>query len=53
MPAVAVGARDILGTGAWEAEYVVASKGGAALMYRLAWAGADWVPALGFRTRWA
>ena len=27
MPAVAVGARDILGTGAWEAEYVVASKG--------------------------
>jgi hypothetical protein len=26
LPAVAVGARDVLGTGAWEAEYVVASK---------------------------
>ena len=26
MPGVAVGVRDVLGTGVWEGEYVVASK---------------------------
>ena len=53
MPAVAVGARDILGTGAWEAEYVVASKGWGRFDVSVGLGWADWVPALGFRTCWA
>ncbi len=45
MPQVSVGAKDIGGTGLFDAEYIVASKAGDRLISHSVWDGAIWVPA--------
>lgn len=46
LPQVAVGARDIGGTGLFDAEYLVASKAWGRSILRSAWAGDIWAPAV-------
>ncbi|AXV13677.1 TPA: YjbH domain-containing protein [Escherichia coli] len=46
LPQVAVGARDIGGTGLFDAEYLVASKAWGRSILHSAWAGDIWAPAV-------